>query len=180
MTIQPTAVYPPGQSPASAGGQQRFYQTYNTRNLGHPIPQYSQYRGGFSYSNSRIYRAMQNAPQGAMQVKVPGPKGMQIFGARPILFFAWIAAMMMVSLDEWHTYHILPRPARLWYTSLAFVMMALLSVADAFVPLVNLFAIGMVIVLGYQYYTGRGQFGQAGAKEAAPKKTTVTDTLKGL
>lgn len=165
MTIQPTAVYSPGTSPApSTGGQQRFYQTYNTRYVSQPAPQPQYSRR--SFQNNWLYNQMQRMPQGNMQVRVPGPRAVQIFGARPILFFAWVTTMMMVSLDEWHTYHILPRPARLWYTSLAFFLMGMLSVVDAFVPLVNLFAIGMVVVLGYQYYSGTGQFGQYGLNES--------------
>ncbi|HEV2353206.1 MAG TPA: hypothetical protein VGR89_03100 [Puia sp.] len=112
---------------------------------------------GFNYSNSRLHGLFQRAPQGSMQVNVP--KGVPSFlGARPILFFGWMVAMIMVSLDEWHTYHILPRPARLWYTSLTFFILTGVSVVDSLVPIVNMFAIGMIIVLGMQYYNSPGKF----------------------
>jgi len=87
-----------------------------------------------------------------------------------MLLFTWAIAMVLVSLDEWHTYHILPRPARLWYTSLTFLLLAAASTIDAFVPITTLFAFGLIIVLGYQYYQGEGQFGQFGSTEATAKQ----------
>lgn len=79
--------------------------------------------------------------------------------------FAWIAAMTMVSLDEWHTHGVLPRPARLWYTTLTYLLIALVSTLDIMVPICTLLAIGLTIAVGYQYYTGSGSFGQYGAVE---------------
>jgi hypothetical protein len=84
-----------------------------------------------------------------------------------MIMLAWAAAMIMVSLDEWHTYHILPRPARLWDTSLTFLLIAGVSTFDPLVPICSIFAIGLVIMLGYQYYQGTGQFGSFGASESA-------------
>jgi len=163
--IEPTRVYPPE-------GSQRFYQTYNTRTIGGDgTPPPSQGGPSFDYSGGRTYNFFQRLPQGAMSVGVPS--GVPRFlGARPIIFYMWMVAIGMVVLDEWHTHHILPRPARLWWTTVAFLLMAGLATIDAMVPLVNAFAIGMVIVLGYQYYSGTGQFGATGAQEAQQQATT--------
>lgn len=66
--------------------------------------------------------------------------------------------MAMVSWDEWTTHHILPRPARLWYTSLTYFLLALISTIDAAVPLATALAIGYTIAVAYQYFTGTGGF----------------------
>lgn len=165
MTIQPTAVYAPGQSPAS----QNFYQTYNTRTLGGggggytPPPPSG---GGFNYGGSYLYRQFQRVPGGG--APVPVPNGVPKFlGGRGLLLFSWVAAMMMVSLDEWHTHHVLPRPARLWYTSLTYFLLAILSTFDMAVPLANLLAIGLTVSVAYEYYNGSGDFGNFGAQEGA-------------
>ena len=159
MTIEPTAIIPPG---GSSGGR-NFYNTYNTRYIRNPPPYTPQ---GPDYSNSRIYNLMNRAPNGSGS-SVTVPSGVPRFlGARPILMFSWIAAMAMVCLDEWHTYHILPRPARLWDTTATFLLLGVASTFDVLVPIINIFAIGLVIQLGYQYYTGTGQFGSYGAQEA--------------
>lgn len=62
--------------------------------------------------------------------------------------------MITVSFDEWHNLGILPRPARLWDTSLFYGLLVLLGFVDAMVPIVNAFAIGYTLVLLYQYYQG--------------------------
>lgn len=170
MTIQPTAVYSPGTSPAA---QQNFYQTYNTRTIGgtggggggYTPPPSGGGGGGFNYGGSYLYNQFQRMPGGGQRVTVPSgvPK---FLGGRQIILFTWIACMMMVSLDEWHTHHVLPRPARLWYTSLTYGLLALLSLFDSAVPLVNLFAIGFTISVAYDYYNGTGQFGSFGASES--------------
>lgn len=185
MTIQPTAVYKPGTSPA-AQNQQRFYQTYNTRyanapsgpppnppggggNTGTPPPTNRQKLTGYLWN--RIPNAVQrvNVPNG-----VP-----RFLGARPLIFWTWGIAILMVSFDEWHTYGILPRPARLWYTSLLFLLLAIVSQFDALVPIANAFAVGMVMVLAYQYYTGEGQFGPRGAQEASTKNFNAEQAYQG-
>lgn len=103
--------------------------------------------------------ARQSIGQRAAQVNVP--KGVPvILGNRQVIFFAWIVAMILVGFDEWHNYHLLPRPARFWYTSLTFGLLIMASFADAMVPLANAFAIGFVVVLLWQYYEGSGQFSQ--------------------
>jgi hypothetical protein len=77
----------------------------------------------------------------------------------------WIAAMGMVSWDEWRVHHVLPRPARLWYTTTTYFLLALLATVDSMVPLANLLAVGFTISVAYNYYTGAGQFGSQGAAE---------------
>lgn len=157
--IQPTAVYPPVSG-------SRYYQGYNTRVIPNVPP--PQAASGFNYSNSRIYRAMQTAPGGAIRVNVPNGTP-RFLGSRTIILLAWAMSMTMVSLDEWHTYHILPRPARLWYTSLTYFLLALVATIDVAVPIVNLFAIGFTLAVALNYYQGTGGFGGFGSKEANAK-----------
>lgn len=158
--IEPTAVYPPST------GSGRFYQTYNTRVIPNVPPPTT--APGFNYSGSRIYGAMQRAPGGAIRVNVP--TGVPSFlGTRTIILMAWAMSMAMVSLDEWHTYHILPRPARLWYTSLTYFLLAIVATFDVAVPMVNLFAIGYTIAVAYNYYQGNGGFGGFGKNEGKAK-----------
>lgn len=159
-------IVPKGQSPAIPTGRQKFYETYNTRSLGNePIGGDS---GGGGGGGSKTSNFMSKIPGKSGNVAVRVPFGAPKFlGARSVLLFAWMAAMAMVSLDEWHTNHVLPRPARLWYTSLTFFLLAAVSTIDVLVPLTNLFALGLIIVLAMQYYTGTGQFGVSGVAEAA-------------
>lgn len=179
--IEPSAVYSPGHPITT--GRQKFYDTYNTTYL-NDDPLGGQGGGGgggggggFNYQGGLLHRTMQRVPNGSGPV-VSLPNGLPKFlGARSVIFFAWMAAMAMVSLDEWHTNHILPRPARLWYTSLLFFLLAMVSTIDIMVPITNLFALGMVIVLGYQYYQGTGQFGQTGATEATSGAADVEETV---
>lgn len=174
--IEPTAVYPRGAGIQT--GRQKFYETYNTRLLAdEPMGGGDTGGGGgFNYQGGFIHRTMSRVPNGSgPQVSVPTgvPK---FLGSRAGLLLAWVVAMAMVSLDEWHTNHILPRPARLWYTSLLFFLLAIVSTIDAMVPIVNLFALGMVIVLGMQYYSGTGQFGTTGETESGGSPTTAADS----
>lgn len=170
-------IVPRDRSPAIPTGRQRFYETYNTKSLGdEPIGGDS---GGPKVGGSALRNGMSKLPNGSgANVAVKLPFGVPRFlGARSVLLFAWMAAMAMVSLDEWHTNHILPRPARLWYTSLLFLLLAMVSTIDILVPVANLFALGMIIVLGMQYYSGTGQFGVSGAAEAAAGAlTTIAPT----
>jgi hypothetical protein len=71
--------------------------------------------------------------------------------------------MGLVTWDEWVTNAILPRPLRLWETTLVYAGLALLSAADPLVPVANALAIGYTIVLLYQFFTGGGNFGGPGA-----------------
>jgi hypothetical protein len=151
-TIDPSAIHPPIQT-----GRQRFYETYNTRDV--PIGGEDPTGGGFHVvSNTR--QVFVRMPGGGNTVQTPSflPK---FLGSRALILFAWAAAMALVSADEWKTYHILPRPARLWDTSLMFFLIAGASSFDALVPICTIFAIGMVISLAYNYYQGTGQFTSA-------------------
>jgi hypothetical protein len=65
-------------------------------------------------------------------------------------------SMCIVGYDEWTTYGLLPRPARLWDTTKVFGMLAILSIVDSAVPLVNALAIGYTVMLGYNYYSSKG------------------------
>jgi hypothetical protein len=168
-TIEPSAIFPPrnrgGEVVPVKTGRQKFYDTYNTHDIplggdeNLPPPSGG---GGFNYQGGRVHRAFQSLPNGSGAAPVTLPKPLPRFlAARPYLFFLWVAAMGMVAFDEWHSFHILPRPARLWYTSITFFILALISISDRLVPIVNIYATGLVIVLGYQYYQGTGQFGAA-------------------
>lgn len=127
---------------------------------------------------SRAYTRFQRLPGGGIQVAVPN--GVPRFlGARPVIFWAWVAAMAMVSWDEWNSHHILPRPARLWYTSLTYFLLALLATADAAVPLATALAIGFTVVLTMQYYTGNGQFTKPVKNPQVGSPTTSTNTGTG-
>lgn len=172
--IEPSAIIRPSgevvrSTPPPSTGSQRFYETYNTREMPSPSG------GGGSGFIRRPVEAVNNGfsrlPGGPQAAPTPGflPS---FLGSRSLIMFAWAAAMVMVSLDEWHSYHILPRPARLWDTTLTFALIAGVSAFDPLVPICSIFAIGLVIALGYQYYSGGGQFGGFGATEANQEAQT--------
>jgi hypothetical protein len=75
--------------------------------------------------------------------------------------------MIVVGFDDWHNYRLLPRPSRLWYTSLTFGLLMLASLIDAMVPLINALALGYVIMLIWQYYNGAGQFAKTSGGSTA-------------
>lgn len=169
--IEPTAVYPPPRPVQT--GQQKFYQTYNTRNLGGGTGGNPYQPPGFNYSNSRTYNMFQRVPGGNAPVTVP--KGVPRFlGNRSVIMLAWLAAMAMVSLDEWHTHGVLPRPARLWYTTLTYALIAATSTLDVLVPVCSALAVGLTIAVAYQYYTGTGSFGNYGARESGSQQASAT------
>lgn len=90
---------------------------------------------------------------------VQTPRGVPRFlGNQKLIVYAWLAAMVTVGFDEWHNNGILPRPARLWDTSVVFGLLALMGFIEPITPLMNALAIGYVIVLIWQYYNGSGQF----------------------
>lgn len=98
-------------------------------------------------------RAVNSVPSSARQVNVPG--GLPTFlGNRTVIFAAWGVSMIIIGFDEWHTYHILPRPQRLWLATLLYGLLAVVSQADAVVPVANAFAIGFTFVLLYQLMGG--------------------------
>ena len=74
------------------------------------------------------------------------------------LTIAWLGAMAVIAWDEWHNNGILPRPARLWYTSMVYGGLGLLAGVGEFAPLANAIGVGFVLVLLYQYYNKQGQF----------------------
>jgi hypothetical protein len=82
-------------------------------------------------------------------------------GHRSVLATTWIISMVVVGVDDWHNNGVLPRPSRLWYTSLAFGLMALASIVEALTPIINLIAIGFTIMLIWQYFSKQGQFSGA-------------------
>jgi hypothetical protein len=160
--IEPSAVISPNGQVTT--GRQRFYQTYNTRDV--PIGGDANIGGGIpgEATANRTTSIFVRLPGGGQPAPTPGflPK---FLGSRSIILFAWAACMAMVSLDEWHTYGILPRPARLWDTSLTFMLIASASTFDPLVPICSIFALGLVIAVAYNYYTGNGGFGGFGATE---------------
>jgi hypothetical protein len=96
------------------------------------------------------------------------PSGIPAFlGNREVIFGSWAVAMALVSWDEWKNNGILPRPYRLWDTTLLYGGLCLLSIVDALVPIANALAIGYTIALMYEFFTGGGDFGGEGEAEAA-------------
>jgi hypothetical protein len=94
--------------------------------------------------------------------QVSTPSRMPSFlGRRSVLGTTWFISMVVVGFDDWHNNGVLPRPSRLWYTSLAFGLMALASLVEALVPIINLIAIGFTLMLIWQYYNKQGQFSGA-------------------
>lgn len=75
-----------------------------------------------------------------------------------VLLYSWLGAMAVIAVDEWHNNGILPRPARLWYTSLTYFLLMGLGMVDPMIPIANALGIGFFMVLIYQYNTGAGQF----------------------
>jgi hypothetical protein len=103
--------------------------------------------------NSGVLRA------GSTSVPVNVPKPLpRILGARPIIFYSWLGAIILVAFDDWHNLDIIPRPSRMWYTSLTYGLLCFLAIPDALVPLANALAIGFTIMLLWQYYNSSGQF----------------------
>lgn len=152
MTIQPTAVYPPGSE------TERYIPPPYRRG---PYP----YEGpDETYVNRGpgFFQKMLGAvPQTNMQVQVPRavPNWM---GNKKIIVAMWVIAIAFISYDEWHNFNILPRPQRLWDASLVYGLLAILSSVDPVAPIANMLAIGFTISLAYQYYDGSGKFGGSG------------------
>lgn len=97
-----------------------------------------------------------SAPQ---QIRVQTPRGVpSAFGNAQIIGYAWITSMILVGFDEWKNNGILPRPVRLWDTSIVYGLLALLALIPPVTPMANALAIGYTIVLLWQFYNGQGQF----------------------
>jgi len=79
-------------------------------------------------------------------------------GGQNAIVVAWAGAMAIVSVDEWKANHILPRPSRLWWTTLTYALLCVMGAVDALTPLANALAIGYTIMLLWQYYNKSGQF----------------------
>jgi hypothetical protein len=77
-----------------------------------------------------------------------------VFNNRSVVFNAWIVAMILIGFDEWHNLGILPRPARLWDTTIVYGLLTMLGFVDIMVPIANALAVGYTIALLYQYYNG--------------------------
>jgi hypothetical protein len=101
----------------------------------------------------------QQAPTAPFMKGLPQP--VRVFlGNRQTLFYAWIVAMILVGFDDWHSYQILPRPSRFWYTSLTYGLLGIAASVDMMVPICNALGVGYTITLLWQYYNGSGQFGK--------------------
>jgi|SRR5215469_14517229 len=139
-----------------------------------PPPGPAEPQGGrFGGIRVRGYGRNYRPPGWDQPYRVNIPKQMPaFFGDRRIIMNAWFAAIVFVAYDEWVNYGVLPRPSRLWYTSLLYGMLMLLSVADPVVPFANLLAIGFTFVLLYQLMGQTGQFTKsAGANAGAGTAT---------
>lgn len=184
--ITPTRIYRPGE-PISTG-RQRIYDTYNTRDV--PIGGNDSGLPGGSGSKppqigprpsrtQRMETRFRNVPGGNRTVQVP-PGIPRVFGNPGVILVSWIAAMALVSWDEWNSHHILPRPARLWYTSLTYMLLALVSTIDVMVPLTSALAVGFTVALTIQYYTNTGSFTKPASKNPqVGSPTTSTNTGTG-
>lgn len=107
--------------------------------------------------NTYRSKAAYIASQSAQTVSVP--KGIpQFMGHASTMIMAWAVAMAIITVDEWHVNKILPRPSRLWWTTLVYGILAVVGMSSALLPLANALAIGYTIVLLYQYFNKSGQF----------------------
>lgn len=98
---------------------------------------------------SRLYINVQNKQ---------APIRPRFMGSQRTIIFAWIVAMIFVVADEWKRFGILPRPSRLWWTTLVYGILALLSQLEALIPLTNALALGYSITVAWQFFNKEGQF----------------------
>jgi len=150
MTLQPTQVYPPGSypGPQSSGPQQgRTYVIYQPGQQ-----QQTQQPGRMSRVQNRIPPQNQTVDSSLSNSLPSWLKGS--VNNRAIVFNMWIIAMIIVGFDEWHNLNVLPRPARLWDTSLLYGLLIIAGFVDAAVPIANLLAIGFTISLLIKYFQG--------------------------
>lgn len=125
-----------------------------------PVPPPGYTPLGYNKPAGPFQRAWNSVPDQARYVNVPKPLP-RFIGARPIILYAWMGAMILVAFDEWHTNHIFPRPSRLWYTTLVYGMLGMLGIIDPLVPIANALAMGYTVTLYYQYFNESGQFTNA-------------------
>lgn len=107
----------------------------------------------YSEPGNFYQRAFNKIPAQARYAN-PGYNTPRLLQNRQVVLGSWAIAMIIIGFDEWHNLHILPRPKRLWDTSLFYGLLTLFSVADAVVPIANAFAIGYTLTLLWQYYNG--------------------------
>lgn len=107
----------------------------------------------YSEPSNFYQRAFNRIPAQARYAN-PGYNTPRLLQNRQVVLGSWAIAMIIIGFDEWHNLHILPRPKRLWDTSLFYGLLTLFSVADAVVPIANAFAIGYTLTLLWQYYNG--------------------------
>lgn len=105
-------------------------------------------------SSGNLTRRVTSEPR---QVKIPSALP-NFLGNRTVLVAAWAISMVVVGVDDWRNNNIMPRPSRLWAVSLFFFLLALASIVDAIVPIVNALAIGYTLMLIWNYFTKAGQF----------------------
>lgn len=123
-----------------------------------PRTEYVYVQGAGSQEPARSQRRLSWTPGPAGRAQVP--RGVPGFmGNRGVIFGTWAVAMAVVTWDEWSVNNILPRPARLWDTTWVYAGLALLSVFDMLVPIANALALGYTLVLLYQFFSKKGQFG---------------------
>lgn len=171
MTIEPTAVYSPGTSPASGyyqGGVPGGGQNWRFINNGGPMPQ----QPGFAQRTWN--RIPQQNPQATLPGNLPGFLRNGAMNNRAIVFNTWVIAMILIGFDEWHNLGILPRPARLWDATLVYGVLVMLGFIDPLVPLANALAIGYTFMLLFQYY--QGNITPAGATNNSNDTTQGTGT----
>jgi hypothetical protein len=96
-------------------------------------------KGGMRWTAQRV------ADRGAPKL----PAGIPSFlTSSRIISGAWVVAIGLVCYDEWHNGNILPRPARLWWTSILYGLLALAGwIIPGILPLANAFAIGYTVYL---------------------------------
>jgi hypothetical protein len=146
VTIEPTAVYPPPRynPPTGNGYQQGGGRYYVINQPSQPI--------NFP---RRVWNSVpQQAPTATMSHRLPEFLRSGPMNNRAVVFNMWIIAMIIVSFDEWHNLGILPRPARLWDTSLVYGLLVLLGFVDPLVPISNALAMGFTFQLLWQYFQG--------------------------
>jgi hypothetical protein len=144
MTIEPTAVYPPPRytPPGYQGG--RYYINYSVPPARQPV--------NFP---RRVWNSVpQQDPVARIPHRLPEFLRSGPLNNRAVVFNMWIIAMITISFDEWHNLGILPRPARLWDSTLVYGVLVMLGFVDAMVPIANALAIGFTIQLIWQYFQG--------------------------
>jgi len=93
---------------------------------------------------SGIYRQYGNVPH-----RMP-----RFMASRSMLFMFWFLAMILVASDEWQKGFKFPRPPRLWWASVTFFVLFLVSQSDRLVALCNAVGGGFVVALLYENVSG--------------------------